>query len=109
MYLKTLRKRRGASCATFPSLPDRETNGWHHYPSVVYPMADIPLSEISHAFGSMTDKYPPILNLKQAAELANLAPSTLKRKVSEGHFKQSVSPGKPLRFWRDRFVREIMR
>lgn len=72
-------------------------------------MASIPLAEIRHSFEGLSDKYPPVLSLEQAAELAKLAPSTLKRKVSEGCFMTSVSPGKPLRFWRDRFVQDIMK
>ncbi len=60
--------------------------------------------EVTDAFGSWTDTYPPVLSLDRAAELAGLKLSTLKRKVSEGQFAESVSRGKPLRFWRDRFV-----
>jgi hypothetical protein len=72
-------------------------------------MANVPLPEIRQAFAELQDKYPPVLDLRQAAEIAKLAPGTLKRKVSEGCFKDSVSRGKPLRFWRDRFVREVMK
>jgi hypothetical protein len=33
---------------------------------------------------------------------------TFYKKVSEGEFKHSVKRGKPLLFWRDRFVQEVM-
>jgi hypothetical protein len=52
---------------------------------------------------------PPILSLGEAAELVKLRPQTLKRKVSEGLYAKSVVRGKPLRFWRDRLVAEVMR
>lgn len=54
------------------------------------------------------EKYPPIITVNEAAELARLAVKTIQKKVSEGEFKQSVKRGKPLRFWRDRFVQEVM-
>jgi hypothetical protein len=52
---------------------------------------------------------PPILSLGEAAHLVKLRPQTLKRKVSEGLYGKSVVRGKPLRFWRDRLVAEVMR
>ncbi len=72
-------------------------------------MADISLVEIRRAFQEQNDQYPPVLSLEQAAKLSFLAPSTLQRKVSEGCFAKSVRRGKPLRFWRDLFVQEIMK
>jgi hypothetical protein len=51
---------------------------------------------------------PPILSLSEAADLVKLRPQTLKRKVSEGLYAGSVVRGKPLRFWRDRLVGEVM-
>jgi hypothetical protein len=51
---------------------------------------------------------PAILSLNEAASLIKIAPSTLKRKVSEWAFKGCVSRGKPLRFWRDRLVHLVM-
>ena len=33
---------------------------------------------------------------------------TIKRLVSEGYFVNSVRRGKPIAFWRDRFVVEVM-
>jgi hypothetical protein len=56
------------------------------------------------AFGNAV---PPILSLTQAAELAGLKANTLKRKVSEGDFSDSVARRKPLRFWRDRYVKRL--
>jgi hypothetical protein len=53
---------------------------------------------------ALDDKFPRILSLPQAAEIVGLKPSTLKRKISEGHFKDCVSAGKPVRVLRDKFV-----
>lgn len=64
-------------------------------------------TEVKNAFKD-DPNYPPILSLDQAAELALLAPSTVKRLVSEGCFGDSARRGKPLAFWRDRFVVEAM-
>ena len=63
--------------------------------------------EVQDAFKS-DPRFPPILSLEQASELAHLAPSTLKRLVSEGCFGNSARRGKPLAFWRDRYVVEVM-
>ncbi len=72
------------------------------------PAHRITLDEITTAFNGPTGIYPPILSLKEAAVLAHITPGTLKRKVSEGNFPTSACRGKPLRFWRDRFVYELM-
>lgn len=64
--------------------------------------------EVQVAFEPLGEKYPPILSLMQASDLSGYTPSTLKKKLSEGCFRDSVSRGKPLRFWRDRFVLEVM-
>ncbi len=53
--------------------------------------------------------WPPIMTLKEAASAARLAPQTLKRQVSEGRFTKSVKRGKPLLFWRDSFISELMK
>jgi len=68
-----------------------------------------PLSrdEVKAAFGN-EPRFPPLLSLDQAAQLAHLAPSTVKRLASEGRFRNSVRRGKPIAFWRDRFVVEVM-
>lgn len=76
--------------------------------SLIKPFADVSLPDIRKAFENIGDDFPPVLSLDQAATLAHLAPSTLKRKVSEGHFKESVKRGKPLLFWRDKFVKELL-
>ncbi len=65
--------------------------------------------DLSRAFDTPNNTYDPVLDLKAAAALAKLAPSTLKRLVSQGRFKDSVKRGKPLLFWRDFFVRELMK
>jgi hypothetical protein len=62
--------------------------------------------EIAKAFSSA--EYPPVLSLNEASDLIKLRPQTLKRKVSEGLYSRSVVRGKPLRFWRDRLVAEVM-
>jgi hypothetical protein len=66
------------------------------------------LADIREAFG-VPALIPPILSLSEAANLVKLRPQTLKRKVSEGLYCHSVVRGKPLRFWRDRLVGEVMR
>ena len=73
------------------------------------PFADVSLPDIRKAFENIGDGFPPVLSLDQAARLAHVALSTLKRKVSEGHFKESVKRGKPLLFWRDKFVKELLK
>jgi excisionase family DNA binding protein len=54
-----------------------------------------------------TDRFPVILTPDQAADLLQIAKTTLYRKVSEGAFKCAVRRGKPLRFWRDRLIQEF--
>lgn len=68
-----------------------------------------PLShnEVVAAFRNDT-LFPPLLSLDQAAKLAHFAPGTIKRLASEGYFCNSVRRGKPIAFWRDRFVVEVM-
>lgn len=65
--------------------------------------------EIGRAFDTPQNPFGPILSLKEAALLAKIAPSTLKRQVSEGRFTGSVKRGKPLLFWRDAFVAELLK
>lgn len=52
---------------------------------------------------------PMILTAEEAAEIARCSVQTLRRQVSEGQYSDCVSRGKPLRFWRDRFIREVMK
>jgi hypothetical protein len=66
------------------------------------------LDEVQVAYAVYRDRYPPIITLPEAAEIARLKPATLKRKVSEGRFRGCVRKGKPLLFWRDRFVQALM-
>jgi hypothetical protein len=70
------------------------------------PAVKLTPQELKDAFQHSTE-FPPILSLVKAAELAGLKPSALKRKVSEGDFSDSVARRKPLRFWRDRFVKNL--
>ena len=65
------------------------------------------VKNVEIAFASLGDKYPPVLTLEEAAEIARLKPSTLKRHVSEGRFKTCTIRNKPLRFWRNKFVVEL--
>ncbi len=76
---------------------------------LVDPFADVPLIDIRRAFEGLHEPYPPVLSLAQAAKLANVTPATLKRKVSEGCFRKSVKRGRPLLFWRDMFVKELLK
>ncbi len=62
--------------------------------------------EIRTALG---DGYKPIITVGEASALSGLAVKTIQKKVSEGCFTQSVKRGRPLLFWRDRFVQELMR
>lgn len=68
-----------------------------------------PLSrdEVEAAFRN-DPRFPPLLSLEQAAQLAHFASSTIKRLASEGFFRNSVRRGKPMAFWRDRFIVEVM-
>jgi len=71
------------------------------------PAVRLTTQDIRDAFQPLSTQFPPILSLIQAAELAGLKPSTLKRKVSEGHFSDCVARRKPLRFWRERFIQRL--
>jgi hypothetical protein len=63
------------------------------------------LKEIRTALG---DGYKPIITIAEAAVISRLAVKTIYRKVGEGFFKHSVKRGRPLLFWTDRFVQEVM-
>lgn len=71
-------------------------------------MERLPLADVRKSFELHAQEYPPILSAQQAAVLSHYALSTLKRKVSEGHFRKSVKPGRPLLFYGDYFVQELM-
>jgi len=63
------------------------------------------LKEIRTALG---DKYSPIITIEEASDLSRLTVKTLYKKISEGLFKKSVKRGRPVLFWTDRFVKELM-
>jgi hypothetical protein len=65
-------------------------------------------AEVRDAFEPLGERYPPLLGLQLATDLSSYTPLTLKKKLSEGCFRDCVSRGKPLLFWRDRFVLELM-
>jgi hypothetical protein len=73
------------------------------------PRRKLTVKNVDIAFGTNNERYPQILSLKEAAEIAKLSPATLKRHVSEGRYANCVSRGKPLRFFRNWFVLELMR
>ncbi len=67
--------------------------------------------EISQAFASPTwaEKYPPILTVDQAAELAVVPKGTVYAWSSAGHLRGcSRKVGKHLRIFRDRFVKQML-
>jgi hypothetical protein len=66
-------------------------------------------AEIEQIARLVQDKYSPILNIDQAAEVSKLARQTIRERVCHGLYAQSVVRGRPLRFWAHRFVREVMR
>ncbi|UYV13493.1 MAG: helix-turn-helix domain-containing protein [Phycisphaera sp.] len=55
------------------------------------------------------DRFPPILTPDEAARLLRVSKSTVYHMVSRGQLTSSVKRGKPLRFWRDRLIREYFR
>jgi hypothetical protein len=52
--------------------------------------------------------YPPVLTLDMAASISGYRRSTLKKLLSQGRFKNSAKRKKPVLFWRDRFIQELM-
>lgn len=62
-------------------------------------------AEIERAF--RLGDHPPILSVKQAARMVGESESAIYRRVARGEFRSAINGrGKPLRFWRDRFVKE---
>jgi hypothetical protein len=55
------------------------------------------------------DAYGPVLSLEKAAEIAGLAPVTLKKQLSQGKYANCVKRKKPIRFLTDRFIQELFR
>ena len=84
--------------------PQRYQNQKSTRPNGRKPLAH---NEVMAAFKNDV-RFPPLLSLDQAAQLAHFASSTIKRLVSEGYFRNSVRRGKPIAFWRDRFIVEVM-
>jgi len=85
---------------------ERDPNGWLTRSDSQLGGIKLPTREIHQAVGDM---YPPILTLEEAAAIARMAPSTLKKKLSEGAFADCVKRNKPLLFWRDRFIKQVMK
>jgi predicted HTH domain antitoxin len=69
-----------------------------HFPPVKISLRE--MREIVAAYG-------PFLSLEKAAEIAGLAPMTLKKQVSQGRYKNCAKRGKPIRFLTERFVQEL--
>lgn len=63
-------------------------------------------AEIESGF-RLTDA-SPVLTVREAAALLRISESTLYHRVSRGEFRSAINGrGKPLRFWRDRLVKEF--
>lgn len=63
-------------------------------------------AEIESGF-RLTDS-SPVLTVREAAALLRISESTLYHRVSRGEFRSAINGrGKPLRFWRDRLVKEF--
>ncbi len=60
--------------------------------------------EIEAAFG---DRYGPVIGIDEVSEITGLAPATIARKLSEGWCRNCVRRGKPVRFLRNRFIRQF--
>ncbi|HEX8876120.1 MAG TPA: helix-turn-helix domain-containing protein [Phycisphaerales bacterium] len=71
-------------------------------------MARFTIDYIREMYAAMPTPPPTVLTLGEAASLARVAPSTLKRWVAEGRIRTSVKRGKPIRFLRDAFTAEFM-
>ncbi len=54
-------------------------------------------------------RFPPILTPDEAARLLRISKSTVDHMGRRGALKGSGKRGKPLRFWRDRLIREYFR
>ncbi len=72
-------------------------------------MAMVPLDQIRASVALMDPQSPVVLTLQEAALIGRMAAATLKRRVNEGAFKKVVKRGKPLLFFRDLFIQELMR
>jgi excisionase family DNA binding protein len=71
-------------------------------------MARFTIDYIREMYAAMPNPPPTVLTLGEAASLARVSPSTIKRWVAEGRIRTSVKRGKPIRFLRDAFTAEFM-
>ncbi len=78
-----------------------------HEPSS--PSRPAPRSLTREELAGPLSEYPPIMTPDEAARLLRVSKSTLYHHVSRGQYRAAVKRGKPLRFWRDRLVREFFR
>lgn len=70
------------------------------------PPASLTRDEIDR--GLRLSELPAVLTVREAAALLRLSESTLYHRVSRGEFRSAINGrGKPLRFWRDRLVKEF--
>jgi hypothetical protein len=65
--------------------------------------------EMQQIIRLVQDKYGPILDLEQASQVSKFAKQTLRERVSQGRYADSVVRGRPLRFWTHRFLPEVMK
>jgi hypothetical protein len=82
-----------------PARAPRRTRAKRRFPAVKLTSRE--LAEIRTIYG-------PFLSLERAAEIAGLAPITLKKQCSEGRYASCAKRGKPIRFLTERFVRELL-
>jgi hypothetical protein len=65
-------------------------------------------AEMEQVITWTVERYGAILNIEQAAEVSKLAKQTIRQRVCEGRYADSVVRGRPLRFWTHRFLRAAM-
>ena len=68
----------------------------------------VPLEEIAAVIQQMDPVPPVILNAEEAANISRYTVGTLKKLAGEDRFPLSTIKGKPVRFWRDKFVFEVV-
>ncbi len=61
--------------------------------------------ELDHAFG----EYPPLLTVREAAQLLRVSPSTIHHRIARGELRSASRGKKPTLLIRDRLVREYFR
>jgi hypothetical protein len=58
--------------------------------------------------GLRLSEFPAVLTVREAAALLRLSESALYHRVGRGEFRGAINGrGKPMRFWRDRLVKEF--